>query len=64
MSENPWVALFADAARQHGVVARWQALQYGIDGRTFTRRVRLERWRQPHRGVYVVPGAVWGPWRD
>jgi hypothetical protein len=61
MFENPWSALFALAADQYSVVARYQARRLGIDDRTFSRRVRAEGWQQPHRGVYVVPGAPWHP---
>ncbi|HSJ44707.1 MAG TPA: type IV toxin-antitoxin system AbiEi family antitoxin domain-containing protein [Euzebyales bacterium] len=61
MPDNSWIALFELATHQWGVIARAQARQRGINDRTFTRRVRSERWQQPHRGVYVVPGAIWGP---
>ncbi len=61
MRDNPWITLFAIAARQFGVVTRWQAVSVGINTTTFTRRVRDERWQQPYRGVFLVPGATWEP---
>lgn len=61
MSDNPWAALFDLAAVQWAAISRQQARDLGISDRTFTRRVRSERWRQPHRGVFVLPGAPWGP---
>lgn len=61
MFENPWIDLFELARGQWGGIKRSQARQLGIDDRTFTRRVRSEGWRQPHRGVYVIPGTTWGP---
>lgn len=60
MHDNPWVALFQLAERQHGTIARSQAVRLGIEGRALTRRARSEEWRQPHRGVFVVPGTAWG----
>ncbi|CAN5899215.1 hypothetical protein BH23ACT10_BH23ACT10_03820 [soil metagenome] len=62
MSAENWAALFDLAARQYGAVARWQASgAVGITSTVFTSRVRRERWYQPHRGVFVIPGTVWGP---
>jgi hypothetical protein len=56
--DDPWIAVFRCAARQHGAIARAQAVRLGIDGATFTRRVRRERWLQPYRGVYLIPGTA------
>lgn len=61
MEGNPWIDLIALAGRQHGVVARCQVRQLGVDDRVFHRRARAERWKRPHRGIYLVPGATWGP---
>ncbi len=61
MRDNPWIRVFRCAALQFGAIARWQAIGLGIDDTSFTRRVRSEQWRQPHRGVYVIPGTTWGP---
>lgn len=55
---NPWIAVFRRAVRQHGAITRAQAVALGVDGSTFVRRVRGERWQQPHGGVYLVPGAA------
>jgi hypothetical protein len=56
-SANPWIEVFRLATQQHGAITRAQAIALGIDTATFTRRVRRERWRQPHRGVYLIPGT-------
>jgi very-short-patch-repair endonuclease len=42
------------AARQHGVVARWQLVALGIDPTAIKRRVADGRLRRVHRGVYAV----------
>lgn len=42
------------AARQHGVVARWQLLRGGITGRQIDVRMQSGRLHQLHRGVYLV----------
>lgn len=57
---DPWGRLFLIAKRQHGVVARRQALRLGISAAAFTRRVRREHWPQLHRGVYLVPSTPLG----
>jgi hypothetical protein len=42
------------AARQHGVVARWQLIPLGIDPTAINRRLSDGRLRRVHRGVYAV----------
>jgi hypothetical protein len=42
------------ARRQHGVVARGQLLDMGLDGDAVKRRVRAGRLHPIHRGVYAV----------
>ena len=59
MRTSRWTAVFAVAASQHGAIARRQIRTCGVDEATFTRRVRAERWSQPHRGVYLLPGSHW-----
>jgi hypothetical protein len=46
------VAALADA--QHGVVSRAQLLQAGLSVQAVDRRVRAQRLRPMHRGVYAV----------
>src|SRR5215213_9243669 len=46
------------AARQHGVVARWQLLDAGVTGRQIKLRLRNGRLHEIHRGVYLVGHAV------
>jgi hypothetical protein len=54
---DPWAALFDLGRRQHGVVARPQALDLGIAATTFDRRVSTHRWHRMHAGVLLLPGA-------
>jgi very-short-patch-repair endonuclease len=42
------------AARQHGVVARWQLLALGLGRRAIDHRVERGRLHVVHRGVYAV----------
>lgn len=42
------------AARQHGVVARWQLAALGVGGTAIDKRVADGRLRRIHRGVYAV----------
>ena len=44
------------AARQHGVVARWQLTEAGVASAWIDERVRRRRLRAAGRGVYQVPG--------
>jgi very-short-patch-repair endonuclease len=46
------------AARQHGVVARWQLLAAGITARQINLRLKGGRLHQIHHGVYLVGHAV------
>jgi len=48
------------AARQHGVVARWQLLKAGVSARQIDLRLDDDRLHQVHRGVYLV-GSVARP---
>lgn len=47
-------AIAALAAKQRGVVARWQLLKMGMDSNAIQRRLRSGRLHQVHRGVYFV----------
>jgi predicted transcriptional regulator of viral defense system len=47
-------AIAALAARQHGVVARWQLIELGLTSRAITYRVSIGRLHVVHRGVYAV----------
>lgn len=42
------------AARQHGVVARWQLLELGLTASAIEYRVSIGRLHLVHRGVYAV----------
>jgi predicted transcriptional regulator of viral defense system/very-short-patch-repair endonuclease len=42
------------AARQHGVVARWQLLELGLTARAIAYRLSVGRLHVVHRGVYAV----------
>ncbi len=42
------------AARQHGVVARWQLLRAGVSARQIEWRLRRGQLTQVHRGVYLA----------
>jgi very-short-patch-repair endonuclease len=56
---RPADGLIADlAARQHGVVARWQLLATGIMRRQIDRRLKSGRLHQVHHGVYLVGHTV------
>ena len=47
-------AIAAIAARQHGVVARWQLLAGGVTRHQIALRLRNGRLYEIHRGVYLV----------
>jgi very-short-patch-repair endonuclease len=51
----------AIAAKQHGVVARWQLLAEGVTARQIDRRLEASRLHEIHRGVYIVGHAVQPP---
>jgi hypothetical protein len=42
------------AGRQHGVIARWQLLDFGLTRTQIERRLRAGRLHGIHRGVYAV----------
>jgi very-short-patch-repair endonuclease len=44
-------------ARQHGALARCQALSLGMNDSAILRRLRSGRWVRPFPGVYVVAGV-------
>jgi very-short-patch-repair endonuclease len=48
------VAIAALAARQHGVVARWQLLELGLTARAISYRLSIGRLHVIHRGVYAL----------
>ena len=48
------IDLAALAARQHGVVARWQLLACGFESGAVTRRIERRRLHVVHRGVYAI----------
>jgi very-short-patch-repair endonuclease len=54
----------AIAGRQHGVLARGQALGLGMSGGGIHRRLRSGRWVRSFPGVYVVAGAPSSWMRD
>lgn len=45
------------AASQYGLVSLAQARQAGLPERTFIDLAMRQRWSQPHRGVYRLPGS-------
>jgi very-short-patch-repair endonuclease len=51
-------AIASFAARQHGVVARWQLLAAGLTRTQITHRLRNGRLHEIHRGVYLVGHSV------
>ena len=50
------------AARQHGVVARWQLLELGVTAEQVRLRLDHGRLHQLHRGTYLVGHAVAPPY--
>jgi hypothetical protein len=53
--------LAALAARQHGVVARWQLRALGLCDTAITERVAAGRLHRVHQGVYAVGHTVLSP---
>lgn len=53
-------AVAALAARQHGVVARWQLLALGMHPRSIEHRLARGRLHRVHAGVYAVGHTVLG----
>lgn len=49
------------AARQHGVVARWQLIAAGVTRHEIALRLRNGRLHEIHRGVYLVGHPVLPP---
>jgi hypothetical protein len=54
---SAWATLYASGRANHGVVTVAMAVACGIARATFYRRANQERWRQPFRGVFLLPGA-------
>jgi very-short-patch-repair endonuclease len=52
------VVLSRLAARQHGVVARWQLLEAGVSAKQIKWRLETNRVHELHRGVYLVGHVV------
>lgn len=46
--------IFDMAARQHGIVERGQIVEAGLSSSAVSRRLTARRFRQIHRGVYLV----------
>lgn len=53
-----WTEVAELARRQHGLVARRQLVKLGVPSASVSKHARHAGWRQTHRGVYVLPGAV------
>ena len=51
---NPDAAIAEVAARQHGVVSRWQLDHAGLGPNAIARRVRIGWLHRMHRGVFAV----------
>lgn len=60
---SPWSAILLLASRQHGAVARRQAIELGVSSSTWHRRTTREGWHIPVPGVAVLPGMR-SPWVD
>jgi very-short-patch-repair endonuclease len=61
--EAGWIdrAIAGLAARQHGLVARWQLLALGISGGAVEMRLAHGRLHRAHRGVYALSPAELSP---
>src|SRR5262245_29602049 len=49
-----WRAVLGLAARQHGVVSRWQLIELGLTSRAIKYRIKRGRLHVVFRGVYAV----------
>lgn len=56
-----WDRISSLAARQHGVVARWQLIEDGLSNGQVSAAVRRGRLARLARGVYLVEGAMRTP---
>jgi very-short-patch-repair endonuclease len=54
LRESPERAIAAIAGRQHGVIARAQLLEIGLEPRAIDRRIEAGRLHRQHRGIYLV----------
>jgi len=54
MGRSRELAIAVLAARQHGVVGRWQLLELGLTARAIQYRLSTGRLHHIHRGVYAV----------
>lgn len=54
-----WAELYAAAAGNYGVYAVRRAADVGLTARAISAKARRERWREPHPGIVVLPGAKW-----
>ncbi len=50
-----WQAVERVAARQHGVLATWQATDLGLCKDTLLRQLRAHGWEQLSRGIWAAP---------
>lgn len=55
-----WTEVADLAQRQHGLVARRQLIKLGVPSASVSKHARHAGWRQVHRGVYALPGAMPG----
>jgi very-short-patch-repair endonuclease len=63
VDEGPEAACDRLDSRQHGVLARHQAIELGMTPRMIEWRVASGRWRPVHPGAYVLAGSP-GTWRQ
>jgi very-short-patch-repair endonuclease len=61
MEKQVLLRITAQAARQHGVFTRQNALTAGASESLIDRRIRRGEWQRPYPGVYVINGtpATW-----
>lgn len=55
--ENPRIRSEDAATRQHGVITRAQALEFGLSARSIDRLVKAGAWHRAQTATYVVNGA-------